>query len=216
MVWGCVAVVVVFAIFVWARSVQSPSAPQTSVRNTDLGATGTPDEEPTRNGASVSRDPAVVTAEPTVLSGVAPSTDPDEVTAGKPADSLAEPFVEASSEALAVPSGLDPDTAVTVSSDSALAALMASVAEYQERDWAQVGSPSVVSTQVRSIDRDTEQPTAVLEVCLDYTSVDIVDANGDSVRDPDAAPRVLTLFDMQFVDGRWVLVSQTFSDDITC
>jgi len=39
---------------------------------------------------------------------------------------------------------------------------------------------------------------------------------GTSVVEAEAQTRVLNVFEMDYQDGRWMLVNQTFADDIIC
>jgi hypothetical protein len=74
----------------------------------------------------------------------------------------------------------------------------------------------VVSSVVESIDPDATPPTAVLHVCLDHSSVDIVDTSGASVVDSRAPTRVLNIFTMHRLDDRWVMHDRTFPVDVAC
>lgn len=174
-------------------------------------ASGSADDE-----ASTTARPVEQTAAPTVVAGLAPTVAPGEVADDEPADALAEPVVDIRSDALSSPDGTDQDKLFSVAKGLALDALGSTVAEYRERGWSQVGRPTVVSTQVTASDPDSDPPHAMLDVCLDYTGVDVVDTEGTSVVDSAAQTRVLNIFEMEYQDGRWVLVDQSFADDTTC
>ncbi len=199
--------------YVWATSDDdSPSAVSQGDPEAEATATSDPD------GISVDEASATATAqpEPVLVEGVSPSAPPEQVTADEPADDLAKPLVEVSSEVLAAPQDADPDQIFSVAKGAALDSLTASVAEYSDRGWSQVGSPEVVATEVRSIAADATPPRAVLEVCLDYSNVDVVDDSGVSVVDAQAPRRVLNMFTMDYVEKRWVLVEQDLPVDTEC
>lgn len=184
-----------------------------TVRTDDDVASGT---SPAGGDTAASSRQAEETAAPTAVAGIAPSMDPSDVTDDQPADELAEPLVDIRSDALSSPEDADQDMLVTVSEGLARDALESTVAEYRERGWTQIGRPTVVSTKVTAADPDADPPSAELDVCLDYSNVDVVDTAGTSVVDARAQTRVLNVFEMEYQDGRWVLVNQTFADDITC
>lgn len=212
-----VIAVAVAAVLVWGGGQESePGAAETSLATGSSSSDSRSASPAVDASGSDAPAPSQETPAPTVIADVAPTLDPAQVSSDVSAEELAEPFIEAKAKALTAPDQIDQDTAITVADDVALEALLASAAEYEERGWRQVGSPAVVSTEVESIKRDIKPVTAVLRVCLDYVGVDIVDAAGDSVLDQNAATRVLNIFEMHFVKGRWVLVNQSFPDDMTC
>lgn len=184
-----------------------------STASEESAATGT---VPADEELATTTSPAEETVDPTVVSGVAPTVDPGDLVDDEPADDLAEPYVDTQSEVLSSPEDPDQDLLFSVAEGLALDSLQSAAAEYRERGWTQIGRPGVASTQVTASDPDAEPPRAVLDVCLDYADVDVVDTAGTSVVDSDAQDRVLNVFVMEYQDGRWVLVDQTFPDDTTC
>lgn len=176
-------------------------------------ATGT---GPAGGDVSATTSAAEETVAPTVVAGVAATVDPRDVAIKEPADELAEPFVDTRSEVLSAPEDPDQDEVFSVAEGLALDTLQSTATEYRERGWTQTGRPVVVSTQVTDSDPNADPPQAVLDVCLDFAGVDVLDTAGTSVVDSEAQNRVLNVFEMEYQDGRWVLVEQTFGDDTTC
>lgn len=159
---------------------------------------------------------STATAEPTVVEELAVTTPPEEVAEEDDADPLVTPYIEVSAEALAAPEDPDVDALTTVATGVALEGLQAQQLMFAESGLVLVGSPTVVSAVVQSVDREAEPPTAVVEVCLDQTDVDVMTTDGESVVDQSAPRRGLTTLTIQFVDERWVLAKQTFPVDTDC
>lgn len=154
--------------------------------------------------------------EPTVVEGLAPSVPVEELATASPAPELVTPAVEVEARALAAPEEPDRDQLAAVVAGAALGTIQNTAAEYATLGWTQRGVPEVVSTEVVGLEEDAEPPTATVRVCLDFTDVDVVDSSGSSVLDPDAQQQVLQIWTLQLVDGRWVLVEQGFSAELSC
>lgn len=177
---------------------------------------GSTSETQATDEVAVTSDAVEETAEPTVVSGVAPTRDPGQITADAPDPDLVEPFLDSLASALVEPENLDRDELVTVASGAALGAVDAQATEYALNGWTQVGSPEVLETRVASIDPDIDIPTADVDICLDYSQVDVVDSQGDSILDPAASTRVAQTVTLEFTKGRWVATDRTFPDDFQC
>lgn len=153
---------------------------------------------------------------PTPVEDLAPVAAVDEVVVESPKDELAEPFVQVYAEALSTPEAPDQDALVTVAAGPALQELQALVQEFDDNGWSMVGTPEVVSSTVVSVDAEADPPSAVIEVCLDSSGVDVVDSSGTSQLDERAPQRALNIFTMDLVEGRWVLRERTFPVQTAC
>lgn len=154
---------------------------------------------------------------PTVLKNVAPSVDPGAL-AGDDAEleALVEPALQVAADVLEDPTGIDEDVLFTVAQGAALDEMRAMAAEFEVNGWTQSGAPVVVSTELTALDEEASPPEATVSVCLDHGDVEIVDASGDSVVDPDARTRSLNILELEYVQERWVLVARSFPDDPSC
>lgn len=132
------------------------------------------------------------------------------------ADELVVPVIETTSRLLSDPIGLDAAGLESVAADESLAQARAQTAEYSVMGWRQVGSPQVVSARVLELSESSEPPRVEVEVCLDHSAVDLLDASGRSMVNPDAPMRVLTIFVLEFRDGGWVATDQQFPVETTC
>lgn len=146
----------------------------------------------------------------------AATTPPDELEESEPADELVTPAVIAQARALADPEALDTQELADVTDDTMLDQIRAIASDYAMQGWTQVGAAEVVESEIVDLNDRGNPPSARAEVCLDHSQVDVVDADGESVRDPDAQMRVLTIYELEFTDERWRAVRQTFPDETDC
>lgn len=148
--------------------------------------------------------------------GVASEMPASELKTEESADALVQPLISQQASALGVPTGVDWESVVAVADGSLLDSIENSVLEYSENRWTQVGSPTLVSATVLDVDDSDAGPVAVLEVCLDHSEVDLVDAGGVSLTNRDSEMRVRSILTMRFLDDRWVATQQDFTDQLTC
>ncbi|WP_130011467.1 hypothetical protein [Serinicoccus sediminis] len=213
-----VAVVLVVGLLVWLQvrdgsgeddGGAGSAAPQADPTSSATATQGGDEAEATTEGPVTTAEGA--TPREDIAATAEPARVDDEV-----APDLVDPVVDVSSEALSVPTEVDWDAVVSATGGDLLQDLEASVLEYTENGWTQEGSPELVESTVLEVDEGASPPTARVEVCLDYAQVNRLDANGESLTDPDAEQRVRSIYELEFVEGRWVGVAQTFDDDITC
>ncbi|WP_173923445.1 hypothetical protein [Agromyces sp. Marseille-P2726] len=90
--------------------------------------------------------------------------------------------------------------------------------EREHLGYTQTGEATVTSVDVQSIDLAASPPTAVLEVCIDTSDLDVLDANGESVADQLYRPGhpVVHLYGAVYVDGLWRLSTHEIPDGATC
>lgn len=181
-------------------------------------ATATADDEPAAGeDDEVDEEEFQVSAEgATPRDGVAAEIAPDEVEVEGSADEIIAPVVAVQNQALEAPTEVDWDSVVAVADGQLLDTLEASILEYTELGWTQIGAPEVVDSTVLELDEEGDPPTARVEVCLDHDQVDVVDSEGASMIDESAEMRVKSIFTLTFVEGRWVAVAQDFTDDLSC
>ena len=93
--------------------------------------------------------------------------------------------------------------------------LEALAAERKEQGFRQVGASRVVSTSVRSVDLDATPATIVLNACIDSSDVDVLDENGNSLKESLYNPGhpVLHVYSAVRIDGAWKMSTHDIPDD---
>lgn len=165
---------------------------------------------PSGNGAEPTPSPVVTTAPPPVPASTAapgPAGADDE-------DALALPFVAAEAAARSDPAS--PVQLSEVATGAALDDLEIGVRELAENGLSQVGTPELISAEIVDSETIDGTPTVVLRVCLDYSTVDLIRADGTSAKADDATERVSTDITMVQREGRWLASKRGFTDDATC
>jgi hypothetical protein len=96
--------------------------------------------------------------------------------------------------------------------------LQALASERKHMGYTQVGEATVASVNVRSIELAANPPTALLEVCIDSSDLDVLDPNGDSVADQLYRPDhpVMHLYGAVFMDGIWKVSTHEIPDGASC
>ena len=96
--------------------------------------------------------------------------------------------------------------------------LQALAVERKQLGYTQVGAAEVTSVAVRSIDLTSAPPTALLEVCIDTSGLDVLDSAGKSVGDQLYQPGhpVLHLYGAVFTDGVWRISTHEIPDVASC
>lgn len=229
-VWIVAAVLLAVVILVWwvtrdEGGEQEAGPPASATGSADPDAPSAQAGEPvatTEDTAGATDDEALSESPVTDAEGATPRADvaatasPDEVVREEAATALVDPVIEVSNEALTVPTDVDWDAVVSVTGGNLLSDVESTVLEYTENGWTQDGTPELVSSSVLEVDEESTPAVARVEVCLDYSPVTRLDANGESLTDPEAEQRVRSIFSLEFVDGRWVAVDQTFEAAISC
>ncbi|WP_010147524.1 hypothetical protein [Serinicoccus profundi] len=229
-VWIVAAVLVAAVLLVWAltrdggdEQAADPPSSSTGSAEPDATATGTgetaaPTEDTVSatDGETVSEAPVTDAEGATPRDDVAATASPEQVAQDEAAADLVDPVIDVSSEALTVPTEVDWDAVVSVTGGNLLSDVESTVLEYTENGWTQEGTPELVSSSVLEVDEESTPAVARVEVCLDYSPVTRLDANGESLTDPEAEQRVRSIFSLEFVDGRWVAVDQAFEAETSC
>lgn len=194
LLWVAVAVVVVVLGVIGVLS--SRMAPMT--------------EGPVEETASPTASPSPVA----VQTPAAPVTPGAKLVPGTAVVEMVVPPVAGLSQALSDPSM--PVKLESVASGLALEDLKAEVFSLGREGLHQVGSPEVVSAKVVKTNGKASPPTAVVNVCLDRSSVRVLDADGKDMGSVDAPARVLQVWTMASTDSGWKLVDRTFTKKLTC
>lgn len=166
-------------------------------------AVGPADETPSPSASAVA-----------VQTPAAPVTPGAKISPGKVVVEMVAPPVAGLSQALSDPSV--PVELASVADGLALEDLKAEVFTLGRDGLHQVGSPRVVSAKVVSTDKKGTPPTVVVRVCLDRSSVRVVDGDGKDMSNPGAPARVLQIWTMASTKSGWKLVDRTFTKKLTC
>lgn len=111
----------------------------------------------------------------------------------------------------------DPAAFADVVSGAARDELEAQQLEFAANGWSLTGDTKVDGVSVLASDPAGNPPSARVQACVDSSAVVVVDADGKPVpSNPDAVRRALNIYDLNFVDGVWRVVSHSFPDDPTC
>ena len=96
--------------------------------------------------------------------------------------------------------------------------LEALAAERSHQGYTQVGDAKVTSVDVATVDLDSDPATMTLEVCIDASDIDVVDANGNSLKEALYNPGhpVLHLYGAEHIDGLWKLTTHEIPEDARC
>jgi len=168
-------------------------------------------------GPAATGSPSPTTDEKTPLPTVSapvPANTSAPGTVGGDGSDFAQPFIAAETAART-----DTTKSVdfsTVAIGDALQDLQVNAEEMNEDGLRQVGSPELVKATVTKKKMSAKPPTMTVNVCLDYTNVDLVAPDGTSVKNPKAPQRVPSILVLHQVDGRWLVAKRTFPAKTTC
>lgn len=166
---------------------------------------------------------AAPTASPTPTESTAPSTPtpapsdselaPDEAAAAQEAEQSLVSLVQLGNEV-----GADPTASLDgieeLASGFVLGEIQALAAERAQLGYTQTGEAKVTSVTVDDVDLGGRPPSLTLDVCVDVSDIDVLDADGTSLSAnmylPDTP--VHHRYGAQQLDGRWKLVSHDLPD----
>ncbi len=144
---------------------------------------------------------------------VTPSASPTSVSASPTPTSTLDPDQEAAQAAVveyfralnAVRSDPEEDfqQVADITTGSYTSALSEVVNNYRSIGAVQVGESTYTYGNVGPVTETEDVRSVEVQVCSDSTNSDMVDANGDSVLDPDRGRFVETLFDVIEVNNGW-------------
>lgn len=95
-------------------------------------------------------------------------------------------------------------------------ALEARLAEFEDMGWTQVGSPTIESLEILEEHPGEEPPYVVVLACVDSSEVDIIDAQGNSLRNEGTPTRTANVYTLVQEDGTWTISEATFPEDPDC
>lgn len=128
-----------------------------------------------------------------------------------PTDSV-EQALTRTSEVLAAPAdAIEPGDALA---STALEDLQATAEEWGLLGYRQEGREVISDVQVLSVS-DTGETMEVM-ACVDSSDVRVLDENGKEVADEQSPPRSRSIFELQFIDGKWKVTNQSFPEDPEC
>ena len=141
----------------------------------------------------------------------------DEAVATEAVVSSVETLVDATNEVLQRADG-GTEGIESVATGFVEGEVQALALEREKLGYTQVGEATVTSTKVRSIDLAANPPTALLEVCIDTSDLDVLDPNGESVADQLYRPGhpVMHLYGAVFLDGLWRVSTHEIPDGASC
>lgn len=179
-----------------ADSTDPPTGPTT-------GPTGAPTTPPTPTTTPAATDPG-------------DQLDPDAAAAA--ATDAVTRLLELADAAYAAPDS-PTDPIDEVSTGAARDEVEGAVAELGTAQWRQTGTVEVSADDAVSVDVESDPATVTVRVCLDSSGVDIVDANGDSVRSAADQSPPPTSHDYVVVlgeDGAWRVSAHAITDPPDC
>ena len=174
----------------------TPHATNRSTASPDAAAVPTPSATPTSTPPvdappDETRAVTAVTADLEELMRLADSVLQNPDADGVAIDAVAAGFVKGEIEALA--------------------------AERRDLGYRQVGQARVVSVTPTSVDLTAAPPSMQLAVCIDASAIDVLDADGNSLKAElyDPGHPVLHLYGAQLIDGDWKIATHDIPDDPT-
>jgi len=209
------AVVVVLAVVVAVRvfgGESSNAAGQTS--SSKPSSEDSPD--PSSKASSAPVKSVKVSKMPTSMPTSTPRLDADQKAAGAKAKSRFEAFLTQSSAGLARNNG-KADVS-TYAAGPALGEITALAAQYDNEDMKISGAPKVLGAEVVAAKPSANPPSVTLAVCLDNSPVIVRDAKGRNLskRRLPSELKVLNLYELQQVDGSWLVVNHSIPADSSC
>ncbi|MET0714519.1 MAG: hypothetical protein ABWY57_06370 [Mycetocola sp.] len=90
--------------------------------------------------------------------------------------------------------------------------------EREQLGYKQIGEATITSVTTREIDLTATPPTVILDVCIDASKIDVVDENGNSLKDRMYNPGgpVLHTYGAQYIDGLWKIATHEIPDSAPC
>lgn len=180
-------------------------------------ASPAPDAPGGRAQAPASPDAArIPSPTPTEASPTAAPVPPEEARAVEEATADLEELVRLADAVLQNPeaSGVAIDA---VAAGFVKGEIEALAAERRDLGYRQVGEARVVSVTPTSVDLAAAPPSMQLAVCIDASAIDVLDADGGSLKAELYNPGhpVLHLYGAQLIDGDWKIATHDIPDDPT-
>lgn len=176
------------------------------------GCTGAEEAEPTPSFASptADADPSPELTEPPYETEL--NLTPDEKKAADEAYDVLVEFIDAYNQ-VAADSGSDPDRALQFTDGELYEKHSAGYAEMAENGEKQVGDIVHRSHHLDQVEISDEADGSIqFESCVDYSQIDVVDADGKSVAAPELEP-IVVFYEFQNRGSAWKLGSVEFTDE---
>lgn len=150
-----------------------------------------------------------------------PSIIPPTTAPGAPADVIESTSEDLLDSVLAVTGSVNAgdidvvlDSLKSVASPAFLSGVEAERMELEDQGWTRSGQVVIDGVETLSYDEKADPVKATVRACLDWTDVVVRNADGDAL--PAGAPRAWNIYDLEQVDGAWMIMRQTFADDPAC
>jgi len=168
-------------------------------------------------GDTVGGDAAVM-GPPSPSATPAPPVSPVTAPPGIITKELATKMVTGFVASAAPPSpGTDvADRLSTVATGAILTELENRDQELQANGWTLSGDPIVKSVTILNSKLTASPPMALVQACVDSSTVVTLDADGKPVGGPRSTPAALNLYSLQQDAGIWRVISRTFPNDPAC
>lgn len=211
------AVVIVLAVVVAVRvfgGESSGAAGQTSSSQPSSDASSKP-SKPSKPSKSPTKS-VRVSKLPDAMPDSAPQLDAAQKTAGTTATSRLGAFLNQSSAALARnngKAGID-----SYAAGPALGEIEALALQYDKEDMTISGAPKVLGSEIVAAKPSAAPPSVTVAVCLDNSSVIVRDAKGRNLskRRSPSELKVLNLYELQKLDGSWLVVNHSIPANSSC
>lgn len=95
-------------------------------------------------------------------------------------------------------------------------ALALRLTEFEDQGWTQVGAPTIKSLEIVEEQLDTTPPRVVVLACVDSSDVDILDDEGNSLRNEGTPSRSANLYTLVREERVWSIADVTFPEDPDC
>lgn len=141
----------------------------------------------------------------------------DEAESAEAADVAITAVVEATAEIAQRADG-DTDGIELIATGFVQGELQALAEEREQLGYKQIGEATITSVTTRAIDLTATPPTVILDVCIDASDIDVVDENGNSLKDRMYNPGgpVLHTYGAQYIDGLWKIATHEIPDSAPC
>ncbi|GAB3122186.1 hypothetical protein [Glaciibacter psychrotolerans] len=173
-----------------------------------VGALNSGNASGASDGASESSTPTPKPAPPLAIPTQTPAPLGDAEASEKTANAAVTDLVQANNEILQRADG-GTDGLDSIAAGFVWGEMQALATQRQQEGLKQIGDAKITRTTVSSVDLSASPPTIVFDVCIDTSSIDVVDQNGESLKDQlySSSTPTLNVYGAQFLDGLWKLVT---------
>lgn len=187
----------------------------------NVGSIISPDEPPvaaTSEPAPRSTQSETGTAEPTPTPTPTPTLAPPEQEAVDEAAESASEVVEVINNVLGSEEKEVPTDLSQFASGFVEGEVLAMATEWEKLGYRQVGEAVITEVTLKSSNLEADPQTVELNVCIDSSGIDVLDQNGNSLKESLYNPGhpVLNVYGAVKVDGVWKLTTHEIPTDGNC